>query len=123
MHFTIKYKTRDQRKCSLFTVEGCSPKTNRVIFSIVKYTEKMGPGKSVHYGGVFNMRGFTVSGFLQVLGSEYYFWPKTADATSIYEIRITSLVVITFRRWRHFIKILKWYGHLMVLYKNTYTRD
>ena len=24
--FTIKDKTRDRRKCSLFTVEGCSPK-------------------------------------------------------------------------------------------------
>ena len=48
---------------------------------------------------------------------------KTADATSICELRITSLVVITFRRWRHFIKFLKRYGHLMVLYKNTYTRD
>ena len=38
-------------QCSLFTVEGCSPKTNRVISPIVKYTEKMGPGKSVHYQG------------------------------------------------------------------------
>ena len=60
MPFTIKDKTRDWRKCSLFTVEGCSPKTNWVISPTVKYTEKMGPGKSVHYEGVFTMRGFTV---------------------------------------------------------------
>ena len=60
MLFTIKDKTRDRRKCSLFTVEGCSPKTNQVIFPIVKYMEKMGPGKSVHYEGVFTIRGFTV---------------------------------------------------------------
>ena len=38
-------------------VEGCSPKTNRVISPIVKYTEKMGPGKSVHYKGVFTNQG------------------------------------------------------------------
>ena len=53
MLFRIKYKTWDRRKRSLFTVEGCSPKTNRVISRIVKYTEKMGPGKSVHYKEVF----------------------------------------------------------------------
>ena len=41
--------TWDQRKRSLFTVQGCSPKTNRAISPTVKYTEKMGPGKSVHY--------------------------------------------------------------------------
>ena len=51
------------------------------------------------------------------------FRSKTADVTSICEIWITSLVVITFRRWCHFIKFLKRYGHLMVLYKNTYARD
>ena len=55
--FSIKYTTWDRRKCSLFTVEGCSPKTNRVISPIVKYTEKMGPGKSVHYKGVFTNQG------------------------------------------------------------------
>ena len=60
MLFTIKDTTRDRRKCSLFTVEGCSPKTNQVIFPIVKYMEKMRPEKSVHYEGVFTMRGFTV---------------------------------------------------------------
>ena len=42
------FKTRDRRKCSLFTVERCSPKTNRVISPTVKYAEKTGPGKSVH---------------------------------------------------------------------------
>ena len=47
--FSIKYKTWDRRKCSLFTVEGGSPKTNLVISLIVKYTGKLGPGKSVHY--------------------------------------------------------------------------
>ena len=57
MLFTIKDMTRDRRKCSLFTVEGCSPKTNQVIFPIVKYMEKMGPEKSVHYEGVFTMKG------------------------------------------------------------------
>ena len=41
--FSIKYNTWYRRKCSPFTVEGCSPKTNRVISPIVKYTEKMGP--------------------------------------------------------------------------------
>ena len=46
--FSVKYTTWDRIKCSLFTVEGCSPKTNRVISPIVKYMEKMGPGKSVH---------------------------------------------------------------------------
>ena len=51
MLFTLKDTTRDRRKCSLFTVEGCSPKTNQVIFPIVKYTEKMGPGK------IFTMKG------------------------------------------------------------------
>ena len=29
--------TWDRRKCSLFTVEGCSPKQNRIISPIVKY--------------------------------------------------------------------------------------
>ena len=47
--FSIQFSTWDRRKCSLFTVEGCSPKTNRVISPIVKYTEKMGPEKSVQY--------------------------------------------------------------------------
>ena len=51
--FGIKYMTWDQRKCSLFTVAGCSPKTNRAISPIVKYAKKMGPGKSVHYKEVF----------------------------------------------------------------------
>ena len=55
--FGIKYMTWDQRKCSLFTVEGCSSKTNRAISPTVKYTEKMGPGKSVHYKGVFTNQG------------------------------------------------------------------
>ena len=55
--FSIKYKTRDQRKCSLFTVEGCSPKTNRDIFPIVKYMEKMGLRKSVHYKEMFTNQG------------------------------------------------------------------
>ena len=55
--FSIKYTTWDRTKCSLFTVEGCSPKTNRIISPIVKYTEKMGPGKSVHYKGVFTNQG------------------------------------------------------------------
>ena len=57
MLFSIKYTTWDRRKCSLFRVEGCSPKTNQVIYPIVKYTEKMGPGKSVHYKGVFTNQG------------------------------------------------------------------
>ena len=55
--FSIKYTTWDRRKCSLFTVEGCSPKTNWIISPIVKYTEKMGPRKSVHYKGVFTNQG------------------------------------------------------------------
>ena len=41
-------------------------------------------------------------GFLYILESEYYFRSKTTDATSMCEIRITNLVVITFRRWRYF---------------------
>ena len=41
----------------MFTVEGCSPKTNRVISPIVNYTEKMGPGKNVHYKEVFTNQG------------------------------------------------------------------
>ena len=61
----MKYTTWDRRKCSLFTVEGCSPKTNLVISPIVKYTKKMGPGKSVLYKGVFTMRGFTVLTYLK----------------------------------------------------------
>ena len=60
MLFTIKDKTRDRRKCSLFTIEECSPKTNPVIFPIVKYTEKMGPGKNVYYEGVFTNKGFSL---------------------------------------------------------------
>ena len=55
--FCIKYMMWDQRKCSLFTVEGCSPKTNRAISPTVKYTEKMGPRKSVHYKEVFTNQG------------------------------------------------------------------
>ena len=55
--FSIKYRSWDRRKCSLFTVEGCSPKTNQAISPIVKYTEKMGPGKSIHYKGVFTNQG------------------------------------------------------------------
>ena len=55
--FSIKYTTWDRKKCSLFTVEGCSPKTNRIISPIVKYKETMGPGKSVHYNGVFTNQG------------------------------------------------------------------
>ena len=56
--FGLKYMTWDQRKCSLFTVEGCSPlKTNRAISPTVKYTEKMGPGKSVLYKEVFTNQG------------------------------------------------------------------
>ena len=54
---TIKDKTRDRIKCSLFTVEGCSSKTNLVISPTVKYTEKMEPGKGVHYEGVFTNQG------------------------------------------------------------------
>ena len=41
----------------MFTVEGCSPKTNRIIYPIVKYTENMGPGNIVHYKGVFTNQG------------------------------------------------------------------
>ena len=41
----VKYKTWNQRNYPLFTVEGCSPKTNRAISSTVKYMEKMGPEK------------------------------------------------------------------------------
>ena len=48
----IKHRTWDQGKRSLFTVEGCSPKRNRTISSMVKYMGKMGPGKSVHCEGV-----------------------------------------------------------------------
>ena len=55
--FSVKYTTWDRRKCSLFTVEGCSPKADRVISPIVKDTEKMGPGKNVHYKGVFTNQG------------------------------------------------------------------
>ena len=65
MLFSIKYTTCDRRKCSLFTVKGCSPKTNWGISPIVKYMEKMGPGKSVHCKGVFTMRGFTVQESIQ----------------------------------------------------------
>ena len=57
MFFYIKYRTWDQRKRSLFTVEGCSPKTNRAISPMVKYMRKMGPGKSVHYKKVFTNQG------------------------------------------------------------------
>ena len=38
--FGIKYMTWDQRKCSLFTVEGCSPNTNRDISPNSKVYEK-----------------------------------------------------------------------------------
>ena len=53
----IKYRTWDQGKRSLFTVEGCSPKRNRAISSMIKYMGKMGPGKSVHYEEVFTNQG------------------------------------------------------------------
>ena len=55
--FSKKYTTWDRRKCSLFTVEGCSPNRNWIFSPIVKYTEKMGPGKSFHYKGVFTNQG------------------------------------------------------------------
>ena len=55
--FCIKYRTWDQRKRSLFTVEGCSPKTNRAIFPMVKNMGKMGPEKSVHYKELFTDQG------------------------------------------------------------------
>ena len=55
--FCIKDRTWDQRKHSLFTVEGCSPKTNRAISPMVKYMGKMGPGKCVHYKEVFTNQG------------------------------------------------------------------
>ena len=53
------YKIYDLGPEKVFTVHsrGCSPKTNRVISPIVKYTEKMGPRKSVHYKGVFTNQG------------------------------------------------------------------
>ena len=54
---SIKYMTKVRIKCSLFTVQGCSPKTNWVISSIVKCTEKKAPGKSVHYNEVFTNQG------------------------------------------------------------------
>ena len=55
--FGIKYRTWDQRMCSLFTVEGCSPKTNRAVSPMVKYMGKTGPGKCVHYEEVFTNQG------------------------------------------------------------------
>ena len=55
--FGIKYTTWNRRKCSLFTVEGCSPKTNRVISPIVKYMEKIGPGKVFTTKGCSLIRG------------------------------------------------------------------
>ena len=56
--FSIKYTTWDRKKCSLFTVEGCSPKTNWAISPTVKYVYgKNGTGKSVHYTGVFTNQG------------------------------------------------------------------
>ena len=55
---SFKFISRwDRIKCSLFTVEGCSPKTNQAISPTVKYTETMGPGKSVHYKEVFSNQG------------------------------------------------------------------
>ena len=47
----------DQRKHSLFTVDGCSPKTNRAIYPMAKYVGKMGPGKSVHNKEVVTNQG------------------------------------------------------------------
>ena len=43
--FGIKNKTWDWRKCSMSTVERCSPKTNRVIYPIVKYMGGNGTGR------------------------------------------------------------------------------
>ena len=54
--FGIKYKTWDQRKCSLFTVEN-SPNINRVISLIETFVGVIGPGKSVHYTEVFIHQG------------------------------------------------------------------
>ena len=51
------YKIYDLGPEKVFTVEGCSPKTNRAISPTVKYMEKMGPGKSVHYKEVFTNQG------------------------------------------------------------------
>ena len=39
------YKTWDRRKCSLLTVEGCSPKTTRGYFSNSKVYGENGTGK------------------------------------------------------------------------------
>ena len=47
----------------MFTVEGCSPKTNRVISPIVKYMEKNGTGKVFTIKKCLLIRGgFTVCG-------------------------------------------------------------
>ena len=62
MFFSIKYNLGPE-KCSLFTVEGCSAKTNRAISPTVKYTEKMGPGKNVHYKEVFTNQGCSYERF------------------------------------------------------------
>ena len=50
------YGTRESVHCSQY-LEGCSPKTNRAVSPTLKYTEKMGPGKSVHYKEVFTNQG------------------------------------------------------------------
>ena len=55
--FSIKYTTWDRRKCSLFTVEGCSAKTNRIISPMVKYTEKWDREKVFTIKGCSLIRG------------------------------------------------------------------
>ena len=55
--FSYKIYEWDQRKHSLSTVEGCSPKTNRAIYPMEKNVGEMGPGKSVLYKEVFTNQG------------------------------------------------------------------
>ena len=83
MLFSIKYTTWDRRKCSLFTVEGCSPKTSRAISPIVKYTEKWDREKvytikgcslirGVHYER-FHCKLICISGHVAVYMSDVWF--------------------------------------------------
>ena len=56
----ITYTTWDRIKRALFTVEGCSHNTNRVISIIVKYTEKMDREKAFTTKRCSLIRGFTM---------------------------------------------------------------
>ena len=90
--FSITYTTWDRRKCSLFTVEGCSPKTNRVNFSNSKVHNII--RKKWDRGKVFTIKGCSL-----IRGVHYERFHCTSSQTS--QLSPVSLI-------HHTINFLSW---------------